>query len=183
VAPGFLYRGIGGSFKTGSDDQITIDERIHSYKGVKAIIEFAFEYAQANGRKKVTLIDKDNVIIHGGRLWNRVFAEVRAKYPDIKHDYMHVDVNPTGTSLFEPVHGSAPDIVGTGNANPIAAFVTLAMLLSHIGYVDIGEAINKAVVQCIDKGHTTSDLGGEFSTDEVGDFVCAVVLGGGGGCR
>jgi 3-isopropylmalate dehydrogenase len=213
-----LYRGIGGSFKTGTDDEIAIDERIHSYKGVKAITEFAFEYAKNNGRKKVTLIDKDNVIIHGGRLWNRVFAEVSANYPDIVHDYMHVDVaamrmavepqvfdvtsnmfgdilsdigagivgglgllpsanvNPGNTSLFEPVHGSAPDIAGTGTANPFAAFITLAMLLNHIGFDTAAQAINQAVIHCIDQGHTTKDLGGELSTDQVGDFVCAAVL-------
>ncbi|MFT4927701.1 MAG: 3-isopropylmalate dehydrogenase [Phenylobacterium sp.] len=215
-----LYRGIGGSFKTDTVDEIAIDERIHSYKGVKAIIEFAFDYAAKNGRKKVTLVDKDNAIVHGGRLWARVFKEVREKYPDIAHDYMHVDVaamrmvsepegfdvivtsnmfgdilsdigagivgglgllasanvNPDSTSLFEPVHGSAPDIVGSGTANPMAAFVTLSMLLNHIGYVEVAAAIDKVVLDCINQGYTTVDLGGQYSTKQVGDRVTGKTL-------
>ena len=76
------------------------------------------------------------------------------------------NLNParTGPSLFEPVHGSAPDIVGTGKANPAAAILSAAMMLEHLGSGDIAVRINKALQGFSPSGPlTTSQFGDEIS--------------------
>jgi 3-isopropylmalate dehydrogenase len=74
--------------------------------------------------------------------------------------------------LFEPVHGSAPDLVGTGKANPLAAFLTTALMLRQLGFEDAGGKLENAVRSAVANGQTTPDLGGNLTTDAVGDWVC-----------
>lgn len=76
-----------------------------------------------------------------------------------------------GPALFEPVHGSAPDLAGTGRANPFAAILTSALLLEHAGRDREAEAIRVAVADCIAAGETTEDLGGTLRTQEAGRRV------------
>ncbi len=78
-------------------------------------------------------------------------------------------------ALFEPVHGSAPDIAGQGIANPVAAIRSAAMLLSHIGDTQGAALIDDALHLTAEAGITTPDTGGTASTKEVGDAVCAAV--------
>jgi 3-isopropylmalate dehydrogenase len=73
--------------------------------------------------------------------------------------------------LFEPVHGTAPDIAGEGNANPAAAILSAAMLLEHLGYEDAGSDVRSAVEGVLEDGPRTPDLGGSATTDEVADAV------------
>ncbi|MFC4407572.1 3-isopropylmalate dehydrogenase [Haloarchaeobius iranensis] len=75
--------------------------------------------------------------------------------------------------LFEPVHGSAPDIAGEGVANPSATLLSAAMLLSHLGYDDEGDRVRAAVEDVLAEGPHTPDLGGEASTEDVADAVLA----------
>jgi 3-isopropylmalate dehydrogenase len=85
------------------------------------------------------------------------------------------NINPTrqAASMFEPVHGSAPDIAGKGFANPIATFLSVAMLLDFLGQGDAATAINQAVKDVVaDPKNHTRDLGGTASTTQVGDVVC-----------
>lgn len=82
------------------------------------------------------------------------------------------NINPTGTSLFEPVHGSAPDIAGQGLANPMAAIITGAMMARHLGMSDTARAIEDAVSRSIEAGDLTPDLGGKLTTQACGDAVC-----------
>ena len=70
-------------------------------------------------------------------------------------------------ALFEPVHGSAPDIAGEGIANPAAMILSAAMLLDHLGYDDEGDRVRAAVEGTLEDGPKTPDLGGSASTDEV----------------
>jgi len=70
-------------------------------------------------------------------------------------------------ALFEPVHGSAPDIAGEGVANPSAMILSAAMLLDHLGYDDQGDAVRSAVERVLDSGPRTPDLGGDASTEDV----------------
>jgi isocitrate dehydrogenase (NAD+) len=79
------------------------------------------------------------------------------------------------TAVFEAVHGSAPDIAGRGAANPTALVLSGALLLRHIGEVDAGIALEKAVVQAIQKGPVTADLGGQASTHEFTQAVIALL--------
>jgi len=79
-------------------------------------------------------------------------------------------------SMFEPVHGSAPDIAGKGIANPIAQIWTGAMLLEHLGHATAAQAIVRAIETVVADGKTvTRDLGGKSSTREVGDALASLI--------
>ena len=86
------------------------------------------------------------------------------------------NINPTGVSMFEPIHGSAPDIAGQGKANPIAAILAAKMMLDHLGYEEMGTLIQNAVRKCLDDGKYTADLGGKLSTKEMGAEIRKALL-------
>ncbi len=75
-------------------------------------------------------------------------------------------------AIFEPVHGSAPDIAGRGIANPAAMFLTAAMMLNHLGETETAVKIDRAVDEILENGPRTGDLGGKATTDE---FTGAVI--------
>lgn len=87
------------------------------------------------------------------------------------------NIHPGRCSLFEPVHGSAPDIAGKGLANPLAAFLTLAMLYDHLGESQSGDRLRRAVEEVVLAGLVTRDLGGQLSTSECGDAVLRALSG------
>ena len=78
-------------------------------------------------------------------------------------------------SLFEPVHGSAPDIYGRKIANPIGQIWSGAMLLEHLGHADAGAAILRAIEKVLVDGPRTPDLGGKAGTEDVGKAVAAII--------
>ena len=210
------YCGAGGFLKKGTADEIATQEELNTRRGVERIIVAAFEYARANGRKRVTMADKSNVQRFGGDLWQRVFKEVAADYAEIEAKHQYVDamamfmvldpaqydvivsnnlfgdiltdlgaaiqgglglaasgnIHPGRTSLFEPVHGSAPAIAGQGIANPVGAILTSAMMLEYLGNKKASQAIERAVVAAIAANETTRDLGGSLSTKEAGAAIC-----------
>jgi 3-isopropylmalate dehydrogenase len=86
------------------------------------------------------------------------------------------NINPEGVSMFEPIHGSAPDIAGQGKANPIAAVLAAKMMLDQLGYEDLGTMLQNAVRTCLDNGKFTKDLGGTLTTKEAGDEIKKAVL-------
>lgn len=81
------------------------------------------------------------------------------------------NVNPFGVSMFEPVHGSAPDIVGKRLANPFGAILAAGIMLDHLGRPDLKGLIEDCVLAVMKDGTVTPDLGGHAKTDEVGDAV------------
>jgi 3-isopropylmalate dehydrogenase len=81
-------------------------------------------------------------------------------------------LHPGRVGLFEPVHGSAPDLVGTNSANPLAAVLTAALMLRQLGHVAAATAVERSVRRAVRMKHTTPDLGGTLGTDAVGDWVC-----------
>jgi tartrate dehydrogenase/decarboxylase/D-malate dehydrogenase len=88
------------------------------------------------------------------------------------------NINPERTfpSMFEPVHGSAPDIAGKGIANPLAAILSAGMLLDHLGLGAAGDALRRGVAAVLKAGNPrTPDLGGKAHTKEMGDAVVAAV--------
>ena len=88
------------------------------------------------------------------------------------------NINPEKThpSMFEPVHGSAPDIAGKGIANPVAQVWTGAMLLEHLGHAAAAHAVVRAVETLVADGKTvTRDLGGKASTREVGEALASLI--------
>ena len=81
------------------------------------------------------------------------------------------NIHPGRVSLFEPVHGSAPQFAGKNLANPVAAILTAAMLLEYIGYKDAAAAIEHAVEAAVRAGETTTDIGGQLSTTQAGEAI------------
>jgi tartrate dehydrogenase/decarboxylase/D-malate dehydrogenase len=88
------------------------------------------------------------------------------------------NINPdrTGPSMFEPVHGSAPDIAGRGIANPVGQIMAGAMMLDHLGLAQAARAIERAVeTVLVENGPRTRDLGGTATTCEAGDAILAAL--------
>jgi len=82
------------------------------------------------------------------------------------------NIHPGRVSLFEPVHGSAPQLAGQGIANPVGAILTSAMMLEYLGHKKASEAIEKGVGEAISQDETTRDLGGSLSTEQAGTAIC-----------
>jgi 3-isopropylmalate dehydrogenase len=82
------------------------------------------------------------------------------------------NIHPGRVSLFEPVHGSAPDLAGKDLANPFAALLTSALMLRHLGFPREGDRLEAAVRQAVHDGRTTPDLGGTLGTAAAGDAIC-----------
>jgi 3-isopropylmalate dehydrogenase len=211
------YVGMGGNFKPGTPDEVAVQEDVNTHKGVERILVHAFDYARRHGLTRLCMSDKSNALPHGHGLWQRVFVEVRARYPEIESRHLYVDalamqivknpaqfqvivtcnmfgdiisdlgaqlqgglgvapsanLNPGHVSMFEPVHGSAPKYAGKNVANPLAAILTVGMMLEDLGLPEESERIKKAVAGAIHQGITTSDLGGSLGTREVGEWICA----------
>jgi 3-isopropylmalate dehydrogenase len=210
-----VYMDMGGVFKQGTADEVATQEDINTRKGVERIIRFAFELAKKQGRKKVTMADKSNVMTYAGGLWQRVFRTVAEEFPAIATQHMYVDalclhmvrepkqfdvivtnnmfgdiitdlaaalqgglgvapsanIHPRRTSLFEPVHGSAPPFAGKNFANPVGAILSAAMMLDYLGLATEAQRINAAVLESVRQKKTTQDIGGAFGTREAGDWI------------
>jgi 3-isopropylmalate dehydrogenase len=81
------------------------------------------------------------------------------------------NLHPGRTSMFEPVHGSAPPIAGKNIANPFGAILTAAMMLAHLGMKAEADKIEAAVLEAVKRGQTTTDIGGKLGTREAGEWV------------
>jgi 3-isopropylmalate dehydrogenase len=220
-----VYGDVGGVFKQGTPDEVAIQEDINTRKGVERIIRYAFEYC-ASSRKldgsprwRVLMCDKSNAMSHAGGLWQRVFKEVAAGYPQIETQHMYVDalamqmvrdprgldvivtnnmfgdiltdlaaglqgglgmaasgnLHPGRTSMFEPVHGSAPPIAGKNIANPFGAILTAAMMLAHLGMAGEAQKIEAAVLDAVRQKKTTTDIGGTMGTHEAGEWAAETI--------
>ncbi|AEM81620.1 3-isopropylmalate dehydrogenase [Streptomyces violaceusniger] len=213
------YVGNGGSLRTGTPAEVATEVSLNTAYGVERVVRDAYERADARPRKKLTLVHKNNVLVHAGHLWKNIFDRVGQEYPEVTTDYLHVDaatiffvtqperfdvivtdnlfgdiltdlaaavtggiglaasgnINPSGAfpSMFEPVHGSAPDIAGTGKADPTATVLSVALLLSHLGYGDEAARIEAAVAEDL----AGRDAAAPRTTDEIGDALAARVSG------
>ena len=105
------YVAAGGFLKHGTDDEIALQDEINTRRGVERIIVAAFEYARANGRKRVTMADKSNVQRFGGDLWQRVFKEVAAGYPQITANHQYVDA----MAMYMVLDPSQYDVIVSNN--------------------------------------------------------------------
>jgi 3-isopropylmalate dehydrogenase len=85
------------------------------------------------------------------------------------------NIHPGKTSMFEPVHGSAPPIAGQNVANPFGAILTAAMMLNHLGMTAPAEKIEAAVLDAVRQRKTTQDIGGALGTREAGEWVAKQV--------
>ena len=210
------YAGMGGNFKRDTPEEVAVQEDVNTRKGVERIIIHAFEHARRHNLKKLCMCDKSNAMPHGHGLWQRTFAEVRKRYPEVEASHLYVDtlalemirnpaqfqvivtcnlfgdilsnlgaglvgglgvtpsanLHPGSVSLFEPVHGSAPNIAGKNLANPLAAILSAGMMLDYLGFPEAAGQIESAVAEAIHLDKTTPDLGGSLGTREVGDWIC-----------
>ena len=211
------YIGNGGALRKGTPHEIATEVSINTAFGVERLVRAAFEGAAKRARKHVTLVHKNNVLVHAGDLWFRTVARVAEEYPDITVAYSHVDavmihlvtdpgrfdvivtdnlfgdivtdlagavsggiglaasanLNPTRTtpSMFEPVHGSAPDIAGQGLADPTAAILSAGLLLAHLGHDDEATRVETAVAADL----AARDAAKPGSTAEIGDRIATAL--------
>ena len=212
------YAQVGGTVHGGTGNEVAVQTAVFTRLGTERIIRFAFELAQAEGRRSVTSITKSNAQGHSMTFWDRVFREVAAQFPKIETGSILVDaaamelirrpwsfdvivasnlfgdicseitatvtgglglapsanLDPTRRhpSMFEPVHGSAPDIAGRGIANPVGAILSAGLMLAWLGESAAAEAIQAAVRQALGPGGVrTRDIGGQASTVEMGEAV------------
>ena len=192
-----------------------IARRIITRKAEERIIKYAFEYAKANNRKKVTAVHKANVLKKTDGLFKKIFYEIAEEYPDIESEDFYVDAtamylitNPQSFevivttnlfgdilsdegaglvgslglipsanigeegALFEPVHGSAPDIAGENKANPTAMLLSAVMMLRHLNLTDEADKLDAAILKVLEEGkHLTGDLGGSSTTTEMAKAI------------
>jgi 3-isopropylmalate dehydrogenase len=87
------------------------------------------------------------------------------------------NIHPGTTSMFEPVHGSAPTLAGKNMANPFGAILTAAMMLKHLGLTEASTRIEAAVLEAVRQKKTTQDIGGSLGTREAGEWVAQRVAG------
>ena len=210
-----LYVGIGGRFKAGTEDEVAVQEELNTFKGVNRIVRHAFQFARERGLPNVCMADKSNAMQQGHALWQRVFREVAAEYPEIQATHYFIDalamymvldpaqfdvivtnnlfgdiitdlgatfqgglgmaasgnIHPGRTSMFEPVHGSAPRFAGKNIANPIGAIGSAALMLETLGLRREAAAIDTAVLKAVRENQVTADIGGRLGTREAGEFI------------
>jgi isocitrate dehydrogenase (NAD+) len=186
-----------------------------SVTGARRIVRFAFEFARANRRRRVTLGHKANIVRFSDGLFLDIALEEARDHPDVAFDEMQIDqlsmrlthdpesfdvlvlpnlygdilsdlcaglVGGLGLAaggnlgweyaMFEPVHGSAPDIAGRGLANPLAMILSAAMMLRHLGEHAAADAVVGAVDRVLAAGEIrTPDLGGTASTTQMAAAV------------
>jgi isocitrate dehydrogenase (NAD+) len=230
-----LYRGI--EFAAGSPQADALREELRSLAGVeiepdagvtvkpisvagtRRIVRFAFEYAKANHRSRITLGHKAGIMPTSDGLFLRTAREEEIDRGDISFEDVQIDhltarlVRDPGRldvlllpnlygdilsdlcaglvgglglvpganigweyAVFEPVHGSAPDIAGSGVADPIAMILSGAMMLRHLGELRAASAVERAVDAVLDRGSVrTPDLGGSASTLDVAEAVAGAL--------
>jgi len=86
-----LYVGVGGLFKKDTPDEIAIQESVSTRKGVERILEMAFAFAVQKGLKRLTMSDKSNALRFSGDLWQRVFAQVSRRNPEVQAEHLYID--------------------------------------------------------------------------------------------
>ena len=213
-----LYSGVEHYIGIGSDPRAAAESvMLVTRFGVNRILRYAFEYAVANGRKKVTLAHKANILKFTQGLFLDIGREMAKEYAnrvefedriidaaamllvmdpyrfdvivcenmfgDILSDQIAGLVGGLGlapggnigkdASIFEAVHGSAPDIAGKGVANPLALMLSAAMMLDHVGEQEKGRRLRQAIDDVLLKDKVrTGDLKGKANTKQ---FTAAVV--------
>lgn len=202
-----LYAGIE---RTEDNGKRAISERIITRRASERIVRKAFEIAIAEGRRKVTVVHKANVLRKTCGLFRQTALDVAPEFPDITLDEMLVDncamqlirapeqfevivttnlfgdilsdeasmlVGGLGlaysgnigedTAVFEPVHGSAPDIAGQNIANPAATLLSAAMMLDYLGESQNAAYLRNSIQACLSRGLVTPDLGGSLTTGQM----------------
>ena len=217
-----IYSGQGQSLSAdGERAELT---SVVTRTGSARVLRYAYEMARRQGRRKVTVVHKANIMKSTSGLFLDVARSVSRDYPELVHEELIIDncamqlvMNPnrfdvivttnlfgdilsdtaamlTGSigmlpsaslnqdskGLYEPVHGSAPDIAGQGIANPLATILSAAMMLRYsLNEAAAADAIEAAVGAVLDDGLRSADIFSEgmkkVSTQEMGDAVAAKI--------
>ena len=215
------YVGNGGTLRAGTPHEVATEVSLNTAHGVERVVRDAFRRANDRPRKKLTLVHKHNVLVFAGHLWKRTVEAVAQEFPDVTHDYLHIDaatifmvtdparfdvivtdnlfgdiitdlaaavtggiglaasgninMERTAPSMFEPVHGSAPDIAGQQKADPTAAILSAALLLDHLGYGAAARKIEAAVVADVAARGAAAPDAAARSTSAIGDAIAAAL--------
>jgi len=111
-------------------------------------------------------------VIVTGNLFGDILSDLTAALVGGMGVAPSANINPeTGRGLFEPVHGSAPNIAGQGVVNPVGAIMTASMMVAHLGETEQAKRIAEAVEAAVKAGECTRDLGGSLSTSEAGNAI------------
>lgn len=200
-----------------SPADLALSVRVTTRAGSERIVTRAFELARSLGRRRVTLVEKANVLRATGGLMVEVARSVAARFPEIEFREAHIDtacmdlvrrpgefdvivaenlfgdilsdltaglsggpgLAPSANigetyAVFEPVHGSAPDIAGKGVANPCAAVLSACMMLEWLGEHALAQRLHSAVRRVLaDCNIRTPDLGGTATTKQMASAIIA----------
>jgi isocitrate dehydrogenase (NAD+) len=214
-----MYVGLDHSFRVGDDPRAVAQATsVMTREGCRRICRFAFEYAKTQGRKKVTIVHKANILKATSGLFLETAHQVAKEYEGViaaedkivDNTAMQLVTNPqqfdvivttnmfgdilsdeaagligglglapganigSKAAIFEAVHGSAPDIAGKGVANPTALMLAAAMMLDHVGELEAGRRLRRAIETVIVSDNVrTRDLGGRAATAEFAAAVAA----------
>ena len=105
------YVGNGGAIRVGTPHELATEVSINTAFGVERVVRDAFARAQARPRKKLTLVHKNNVLVHAGHLWTRTVDAVATEFPDVSVDYLHVDA----ATIFLVTDPARFDVIVTDN--------------------------------------------------------------------
>ncbi|MBY9003874.1 MAG: 3-isopropylmalate dehydrogenase, partial [Candidatus Lokiarchaeota archaeon] len=191
---------------------------VYTRKGCERIIKYAFEYAQRFKHKKVTSVDKAN-LLSPSKLWRQIFHEIGDEYPALLKEDIYVDafcqwlirapykfqsvvtgnlfgdiisdegaflmgslgmassgnIHPGKVSMYEPIHGSAPDIAGKQIANPIGTILSVKLMIQEsFQSIQIAQEIENSVEEALKLGRTI-DIKKEgintLNTSQMGDLI------------
>jgi 3-isopropylmalate dehydrogenase len=223
---GGIYYGTPRGISEDGAETRAVNTMVYTRAEIERVARMAFSLAR-NRRKKVTSVDKSNVL-ENSQLWRRVVTEVAQEFPDIALDHLLVDncamqliLNPkrfdvvltenmfgdilsdegavlagsigmlpsasigdrkpsgAWTGLYEPVHGSAPDIAGQNKANPLGAIGSVAAMLEYsFGLKEEAAAVGAAMERVLAAGKVTADLkpaGPPATTEQAGQAVCDAI--------
>jgi len=213
------YAQVGGFVYMAQPEEVAVQTSVFTRRGVERVVRYACQLAvKRNKKKRLTSITKSNAQGYSMALWDRVFQEVTAEFPEIETESLLVDaaamdmvrrpqdfdvivasnlfgdilsdvaaiivgsmglaasgnIDPERRfpSMFEPVHGSAPDIAGKGLVNPLAAILSASMMLEHLELGAAAREVEQAVAAALAEGKVrTPDLGGASTTQEMTDAV------------
>ena len=193
------YAGSGAWLYKDTPEEVVIQNGVFSRKGTERIIRYAYELARKE-KKTLTSISKGNALNYSMVFWDQIFKEVGADYPDVKTYSLLVDAaamfmvkDPkrfqivvasnlfgdilTVPSMFEPIHGSAPDIAGKGLANPLATIWSAAQMLEFFGHRRWSEKVLGVIAKMLrEKTSLTPDMGGTATTGECGSAAAHLLV-------
>ena len=105
------YVGNGGAIRVGTPHEVATEVSLNTAFGVERVVRDAFARAQARPRRKLTLVHKNNVLVHAGHLWSRTVDAVATEFPDVAVDYLHVDA----ATIFLATDPGRFDVIVTDN--------------------------------------------------------------------